>query len=78
MIGTTGLADRVHDLWSDEHCAVRLSYDESAGSSWPWIVGLEWTSEHDNPHHAEQPQRHGSGRSLGRPLAAEATGRWDR
>lgn len=47
------LGDRLHDLWSDERCVVDLNYDGSAGTSWPWLVGLVWTSEYDNPHHAD-------------------------
>jgi hypothetical protein len=55
-MSATDLMIELSDLWYDERCEVKVDFDESAGSTWPWTISLTWVSEHDNPHQAEWAQ----------------------
>lgn len=47
------LGIRLSDTWLAEQASWHVDFDEGAHVSWPWTVVLEWTSERDNPHHAD-------------------------
>lgn len=49
------IARHIDRSWSEERCNWSVEY---VASYWtedpnPWLVSLEWTSEYENPHHAD-------------------------